>query len=179
MFYKPFRLYALILAYIFSVLAANLTLNQFIALPGYGLLSIGTIFFAAIFTLRDRIHATGGLIPVFVAISIAVLVNLAAAIMLETPPRFILASFIAILCGELADTAIYQKFRHRSWAIRVLSSNSVSVPLDTILFTLLAFYGTLSSNEIFQIIYADIIVKYAISLIFIFGRPNTFKAVRI
>lgn len=99
--------------------------------------------------------------------------------MLETPPRFILASFIAILCGELADTAIYQKFRHRSWAIRVLSSNSVSVPLDTILFTLLAFYGTLSSNEIFQIIYADIIVKYAISLIFIFGRPNTFKAVRI
>ena len=35
--------------YVLSILLANLTLNRFIALPLYGQLSVGTIFFAAVF----------------------------------------------------------------------------------------------------------------------------------
>ena len=37
------------------------------------------------------------------------------------------------------------------------------VPLDSVLFTLLAFYGSMSWNMIFQIIFADIVVKYLIA----------------
>lgn len=161
------RLIILIIAYATSVLLANVTLNQFIQLPGYGLLSIGTIFFAFIFTLRDRIHARGGLKPVFIAIALAVTVNTIAAWAIDTPARFIISSFIAILCGELADTAIFHRLRYRAWGLRVLSSNAISVPLDAILFNLLAFYGSMSTSDILQIIYADIIVKYLISALLI------------
>ena len=59
----------LIALYALSILLANLTLNTFIPLPVYGLLSVGTIFFAAVFTLRDRIHRAGGLNAVYIAIA--------------------------------------------------------------------------------------------------------------
>ena len=148
--------------YVLSILLANLTLNRFIALPLYGQLSVGTVFFAAVFTLRDRIHRHG-LKAVYLAIGLALVVNTLAAFFTGTPWRFIGASFLAILVGELADTGVYQSLLHRSWWVRVLSSNAVSVPLDSVLFTLLAFYGSVSWNMISQIIFADIVVKYLIS----------------
>ena len=45
----------------------------------------------------------------------------------------------------------------------MLSSNAVSAPLDSVLFTLLAFYGDTGWNIILQIIFADIVVKYLIA----------------
>ena len=56
-------------------------------------------------------------------------------------PRIFLASFLAIILAETADTEIYHKLRDRSWAVRVLSSNVVSVPLDSITFNVIAFAG--------------------------------------
>lgn len=156
----------LILLYAASILLANLTLNQFIPLPLFGLLSVGTIFFAAVFTLRDRIHRAGGLRAVYLAIALALLVNTLAAVLLGTPWRFVGASFLAILVGELADTAVYQRLIARSWWTRVLASNAVSVPLDSVLFTLLAFWGDMSTRDIAQIIFADILAKYAIAALF-------------
>ena len=158
--------------YVLSILLANLTLNRFIALPLYGQLSVGTIFFAAVFTLRDRIHRHG-LKAVYLAIGLALVVNALAAYFTGTPWRFIGASFLAILVGELADTGVYQRLLHRSWWVRVLSSNAVSVPLDSVLFTLLAFYGDMSWNMILQIIFADIVVKYLIAaLLAVRGRGH-------
>jgi uncharacterized PurR-regulated membrane protein YhhQ (DUF165 family) len=158
--------YLLIALYALSILLANLTLNRFIPLPVYGLLSVGTIFFAAVFTLRDRIHRAGGLNAVYLAIAAALLVNTVAALVTGTPWRFVGASFLAILAGELADTAVYQSLIHRSWWTRVLASNAVSVPLDSVLFNLLAFYGDLTQGEIAQIIFADILAKYLIAAVF-------------
>ncbi len=158
--------YLLIALYALSILLANLTLNKFIPLPVYGLLSVGTIFFAAVFTLRDRIHRAGGLNAVYLAIAAALLVNTAVALVTGTPWRFIGASFLAILAGELADTAVYQSLIHRSWWTRVLASNAVSVPLDSVLFNLLAFYGDMTRGEIAQIIFADILAKYLIAAVF-------------
>ncbi|MBS9777533.1 MAG: VUT family protein [Gammaproteobacteria bacterium] len=163
----PVGVYVLITGYVLSVLFANLTLNSFIPLPYFGQLSVGTIFFAAVFTLRDRIHAASGLSPVYFAIACALIVNVVTAYMLGTPSRFIIASFLAILISELADTAIFQQLRDKKWGVRVLSSNAVSVPLDTVLFTFLAFYGIESIGFMMEIIYADIIVKYLISVLFI------------
>lgn len=164
--------YLLIGLYVLSILLANLTLNRFIALPLYGQLSVGTVFFAAVFTLRDRIHRHG-LKAVYLAIGLALVVNVLAAYFTGTPWRFIGASFLAILVGELADTGVYQRLLHRSWWVRVLSSNAVSVPLDSVLFTLLAFYGDMGWNMILQIIFADIVVKYLIAaLLAVRGRGH-------
>jgi len=171
--------YLLIGLYVLSILLANLTLNRFIALPLYGQLSVGTIFFAAVFTLRDRIHRHG-LKAVYFAIGLALVVNALAAYFTGTPWRFIGASFLAILVGELADTGVYQRLLHRSWWVRVLSSNAVSVPLDSVLFTLLAFYGDMSWNMILQIIFADIVVKYLIAALpAVRGRGHEDRLIRI
>ncbi len=141
--------------YVASILLANLTLDKFIELPAlgdfpaFGMLSVGTLFFALVFTLRDKLHQFG-LPTVFLAIGLALVVNAGAAIWLDTPFRFIAASFIAIAASELADTG-------------ALTSNAISVPLDTILFTLLAFYGVMSSQEMLEIIYADLVFKTLIA----------------
>ncbi len=149
--------------YVLAILLANLTLNHFITLPGgYGLLSIGTLFFGAVFTLRDRLHMFG-LKAVYLAIALALLVNATAGwfLMADEPHRlrFLFASFSAILISELTDTVIYHNMMQRSWLTRALSSNAISIPLDTILFTLLAFYGIMSTAEMVQIVYADLIFK--------------------
>ncbi len=157
----------LVFLYVISILLANLTLDMFISLPFYGMLSIGTIFFAAIFTLRDKIHFYGGLKLVYWAIFVAVIINIAVSYWLDVPSRFIFASFLSITASELADTAVFHRLKHKKFATRILSSNALSVPLDSILFTFLAFYGVLPLTEMWQIIYADIIVKYCIAMLFI------------
>lgn len=158
----------LIALYALSILLANLTLNSFIPLPVFGLLSVGTIFFAAVFTLRDRIHQAGGLRAVYIAIALALVVNTLFALVTGTPWRFIGASFLALLIGELADTGVYQRLIHRNWWTRVLASNAVSVPLDSVIFNLLAFWGDMPTGQIVQIIYADILAKFLIAAVFAF-----------
>lgn len=148
--------------YAASILLANITLNSFIELPAFGLLSVGTIFFAFVFTLRDKLH-TFGLQAVFVAIALALVVNAIVAVYYDTPIRLIGASFIAILISELADTAVYQRLIKKTWLTRALTSNAVSIPLDTVLFALLAFYGDMSNYDIGQIIWADILFKTLIA----------------
>ena len=170
--------------YVLAVLLANLTLNHFIALPVFGLLSVGTLFFGAVFTLRDRLHDFG-LTAVYRAIVLALIVNAYVGwLMMSNEPnwltslingsglsawlpvqssddrwRFIVASFIAILISELTDTAIFQKLMRKTWLYRALSSNAVSIPLDTFLFNVMAFYGIMSWNEIGQIIFGDLVFK--------------------
>lgn len=168
--------YIWISSYIISVLLANIYLNDFIPLPLYGQLSIGTLFFAFIFTLRDRIHGYG-LRYVLLAIALALVVTVTYSIFYGVLPRFIFASFLSILAGELTDTLVFQNFKKHNWLLRCLTSNVFSVPLDATLFTFLAFYGMpdFPLSIILEIIYADVIIKYAIAAIiaipiYFFGR---------
>jgi len=152
-----------LLAYVGAVLLANIFLDTFVALPLFGLFSVGSIFFAAVFTLRDALHAYG-LRSVYWGIALALLVNAAYGHWVaQISPRFLLASFTAILLSELADTAVFARLRCWRWRTRVLLSNAVSVPLDSAAFTLLAFAGVMSAYEIVQIVYADILGKYLIA----------------
>jgi len=153
----------LLLPYVGSVLLANVFLDTFIALPLFGLLSVGSIFFAAVFTLRDALH-TYGLRTVYWAIALALLVNAAYGHWIaHISTRFLLASFLSILLSELLDTALFARLHRQRWHTRVLASNAVSVPLDSTAFTLLAFSGVMGVWEMAQIIYADILGKYAIA----------------
>jgi len=154
--------YIYLAAYVGSILIANLVLDRFVELPMFGLLSYGTIFFAFVFTLRDHLHRYG-LKFALLGIGIAIVVNTLCSLWFEIPPRFLIASFLSILLSELADTAIFERLRGRTWPVKVLASNAVSVPLDSALFTMIAFLGVFEFSMMIEIIFADVIAKYLIA----------------
>lgn len=163
-------------AYALSILLANLFLDSFIPLPYFGLLSIGTIFFAAVFTLRDRLHQYS-LKAVFLGITLALTITTIFSVLYDVPVRFVMASFVSILMSELADTMVFERLKHKSWSIKVMASNAISVPLDSLLFTVMAFFGVMTYNEMLQIIFADVLVKYGIATL-IAWQPSFFKSFR-
>jgi len=156
------RIYAV--AYVASVVAANLTLSIFIDLPVLGTFTFGTVFFAATFTFRDRVHhLTASRAYVYTMIAWCAAANVAAAAATGTPMRYIVASFTAIVLAEVADTEVYHRLRERSWAARVLASNAVSVPLDTVVFVTIAFVGSLPFGDVREIFVNDVLWKYGMA----------------
>lgn len=151
-----------ILLYILAILAANLTADAILTV-GVVQFALGTLFFGVIFTLRDLIHRQYNKTVVYATILAAVGVNAIAAAASLASLRIIVASAIALFLSELTDTEVYHALRHRVWVIRALSSNALSAPLDTTLFTMLAFYGVWSNDLIASVIVGDSLVKYAIA----------------
>jgi uncharacterized PurR-regulated membrane protein YhhQ (DUF165 family) len=98
-------------------------------------------------------------------IALAIVGSVAETIILGVPLRIIVASAIAIAISETADTEIYQRLLHKSWFVRVISSNAVSIPLDSVLFASIAFVGLLPNFIVVKIVYTEIIIKYITSLI--------------
>jgi uncharacterized PurR-regulated membrane protein YhhQ (DUF165 family) len=160
------------IAYVAVVAVSNLLVDKFIDLGAFGLLSAGTITFGITFTIRDLAHQASvraglGRRPVFLMIGIAAVVNVFVAMATGTPARFLVASFLAILISEGIDTEIYHRLRSRSWLVRVLSSNAVSVPLDSSIFTIVAFLGVAGYDAItmVQIVQADLIFKFLVGTV--------------
>ena len=87
--------------------------------------------------------------------------------------RISLASVIAEVVSELIDTEIYELWvkrfgQRRQWG-RVLASNAVSVPVDTALFTLLAFAGILPNEVLVGLFISNMLMKTLITIISIPG----------
>ncbi len=158
--------------YILSIIAANLTVDQFLELPFGILVSVGSLFFGATFTLRDYMHQHHGRRYVYSMIGLALVCNVAVAAWVGTPMRFIVAGFLAIAVSEFADTEVYQRLRERNWYVRVLASNTVSIPLDSTVFTVLAFAGIMSIGQMAGIIIGDIIVKGSIGALLALVRDT-------
>ncbi len=152
--------------YIVCTLLANFTFDSFLPLPQIGLISVGTLFFGITFTQRDRVHQYGRR-QAYLMIFIAAIANVALALALETPLRFVAVSFAAIVISEVADTEVYQRFIKQSWITRVAASNAVSIPLDTIIFTVFAFYGQpwATVSWMLEVIATDIIVKLLVGFL--------------
>ena len=160
------------IAYVAVVAVSNLLVDKFIDLGAFGLLSAGTITFGITFTIRDLAHQASvraglGRRPIVLMIGVAAVVNVAVAMATNTPARFLVASFLAILISEGIDTEIYHRLRTRSWLVRVLSSNAVSVPLDSSIFTVVAFLGVAEYDAItmVQIVQADLIFKFLVGTV--------------
>jgi queuosine precursor transporter len=160
------------IAYVAVVAVSNLLVDKFIDLGAFGLLSAGTITFGITFTIRDLAHQASvraglGRRPIFLMIGVAAVVNVVVAMATNTPARFLVASFLAILISEGIDTEIYHRLRTRSWLVRVLSSNAVSVPLDSSIFTVVAFLGVAEYDAItmLQIVQADLIFKFLVGTV--------------
>ncbi len=82
--------------------------------------------------------------------------------------RIVAASIVAEVLSELLDTEVYQWFVNKistqhQWA-RVLISNAVSIPLDSAIFCLVAFYGQMPNEVIWQIFVFNMVVKYTLTL---------------
>jgi len=157
------------LIYIVAVLAANYTATWFIPLPIFGMVSVGTLIFGITFTQRDRVHRYGRR-AVYTMILVAAVGMVLESLFLGVDWRIILASFVAIVLSETADTEVYQKLLHCSWLQRVTGSNLVSIPLDSLLFNLIAFWGVFATPMLVGIIFGEIVAKFTTGALAAFWR---------
>lgn len=151
----------------------------------------GTFIYPITFTLRDLVHKLAGkrvaraLIITAAAINLLMaglfwLVDVLPAVPESGPTtdffgdvlgpvwRIVLASIIAEVVSELIDTEVYAswtaRFGHtRQWG-RVLSSNAVALPIDSVLFALIAFAGLLPGSVILEIIILNVIFKGVVTI---------------
>jgi uncharacterized integral membrane protein (TIGR00697 family) len=184
-------------AYIAAQMLADIASLKIGVVAGLAV-DMGTFIYPITFTLRDMAHkllgkrATQSMIFTAGAINLFMAGYLMWAATVESDPswglgaefsavlapvwRIVLASIIAEVVSELIDTEVYHLFVTRvttryQW-LRVLTSNSVSVPVDNLIFALGAFAPiTLLGMEglpwsvVWEIFLFNLIVKYAITLL--------------
>lgn len=167
-------MYRSISIYVIAVLIANYTATWFIPLPIFGMVSVGTLVFGITFTQRDRVHRFGRK-PVYLMIFIAAIGMVLESTFLGVEWRIITASFIAIVLSETADTEVYQRLIKKPWMKRVIGSNLISIPLDSILFNIIAFYGVFQAGMLIAIIFGEIVAKFATGFIAALWRTKTNK----
>jgi uncharacterized integral membrane protein (TIGR00697 family) len=152
---------------------------------------MGTFIYPITFTLRDVAHKILGrrntqvLIVMAAAINLVMAGYLAWAASVASDPdwglgaefsailapiwRIVLASIIAEVVSELVDTEVYHwfvtKITTRYQWLRVLVSNSVSIPLDNLIFAVGAFGWVLPWPVVWQIFLFNLIVKYGVTLL--------------
>jgi uncharacterized integral membrane protein (TIGR00697 family) len=88
--------------------------------------------------------------------------------------RIVLASIAAEVVSEFLDTEIYELWVKRvavryRWArpqwLRVLSSNLVSLPVDSLIFSWGAFGGVLPAATVWSIFLSNVLIKLVVSLV--------------
>lgn len=146
--------------YIIAVWVANYTATWFIPLPIFGMVSVGTLVFGITFTQRDRVHRFGRK-PVYLMILAAAVGMVLESVFLGVSWRIIIASFSAIVLSETADTEVYHRLLKRPWMQRVIGSNLISIPLDSVLFNLIAFLGVFAPAMLVSIIFGEIVAKFS------------------
>ncbi|MEW6718126.1 MAG: queuosine precursor transporter [Chloroflexota bacterium] len=152
---------------------------------------MGTFIYPITFTLRDVVHKVLGRKNTRLLIILAGVINLfMAAYLMWTASvpsspnwglgneyrailgpiwRIVIASILAEILSELVDTEVYHLFVSRitqryQWA-RVLASNSISVPVDNLIFAIGAFGWALPWVDVWQIFTFNLLVKYGITLL--------------
>lgn len=128
---------------------------------GFGLMApSGVLMIGAALVLRDWLHELGG-----AKLAVAAVLVGAGLSLLVSPPALALASAVAFLIAELADTAVYTPLRKRWPAWAVLSSGAVGAAVDSMIFVWLAF-GSLafSAGTTLAKIYASLAVAAWLAL---------------
>ena len=195
----PVAAVIVVAAYIGAQMLADITSLKIGLVAGYAV-DMGTFIYPITFTLRDLVHKTLGkrnaqaLIVMAAVINLFMAAYLAWAASVPSDPswglgvefsailgplwRIVIASILAEVVSELIDTEVYHWFVTRiteryQWA-RVLLSNSVSVPVDNLIFAVGAFgalpflqdhFLTLPWAVVGQIFVFNLIVKYGMTLI--------------
>ncbi|MCP4362914.1 MAG: queuosine precursor transporter [Chloroflexi bacterium] len=195
----PRAIIYIVSAYVAAQMLADISSVK-IGLVGGLAVDMGTFIYPITFTLRDVAHKLMGKRNTQVLILTAAVVNIVMALYLmwtATIPgdpswgmneaynailgplwRIVFASIVAEVVSEFVDTEVYQWFVTKvttryQWA-RVATSNAVSVPLDSLIFAVLAFaplpgledhFLSLPWAVVGQIFVFNMIVKYAVTLV--------------
>jgi queuosine precursor transporter len=176
--------------YVAAQLLSNVTSLRILMIAGFSM-DAGTLIYPFTFTLRDLVHKTGGIRVARAVVITAAAANLFMAglywLVARLPPdmgvgaqlefglvlsptwRLVIASIVAQIAAELVDGQVYQawvnKVGHKLQWMRVLTSNSVSVPLDSALFCGLAFIGRMPFFVVVSIFWANVILKGLTTLV--------------
>jgi len=171
-------------AYIAAQMLSDIASLRIVVIAGFSV-DAGTLIYPFTFTLRDLVHKTGGIKTARWLIVAAAVINLLMAglfwLVARIPPdlhvgpqlefgkvlspvwRIVIASIVAEVASELIDGEVYQlwvnKVGQRLQWMRVLTSNSVSAPLDSALFCGLAFIGRMPFAVVVGIFVANILAK--------------------
>ena len=177
------------ISYIAAQILSDIGSLQIVRFLGLSM-DAGTFIYPVTFTLRDLAHKVLGLKGVRVLILSAAVINLFMAVYFWfvstlTPDttagssalwgqvlapiwRITFASILAEVISELVDTEAYrlwvEKVTRRFQWTRVLVSNAVSVPLDSLVFSFLAFYGSMPTASVVSIFWANVIVKGVVTV---------------
>ncbi len=151
----------------------------------------GTLVYPFTFTLRDLVHKIAGKSAARLLIGLAAGINVAMAGLFwlvarlpaesATGPqlefgqvlspvwRIVAASILAEVLSELVDTEVYQRWvdrmgeRHQ-WA-RVALSNGIAIPIDSVIFVVVAFLGVLPGAVVTEIFIANVAAKGLITAV--------------
>ncbi len=173
--------------YLFFSLAGNIAATKVTYFGGL-VMDAGFIY-SLTFTWRDLIHKQLGQKAAITTIWLSAAVNLLAALyfqlvvmlpaqtdwaiaggqiawefLFSLQMRIVLASILTALIAELIDTKVYQLWTRggrEKWPqwTRVFVSNSVSIPVDSLMFPIIAFAGVLGAEGLQQMVWTNIIVK--------------------
>ena len=181
-------------AYVAAQMVADISNLRNLTLFGIGA-SAFSIVYPLTYTLRDMAHKLAG--PhvartlIIAAAVIYLIVQAFFTIISSLPPemspeessalsqllspewRFLMAAVVASVVSQLVDTEIYTRWverfgRKHQWG-RVLASNVIGIPLDRILFLLLAFIGTMSTDGLVEAFIGTTIVRLVFGIISIPG----------
>ena len=179
--------------YLFFSLAGNIAATK-VTYFGSLVMDAGFIY-SLTFTWRDLIHKQLGQNAAITTIWLAAAVNLLAALyfqlvvllpaqtdwansggqiawefLFSLQMRIVLASILTALIAELIDTKVYHLWTRggrEKWPqwTRVFASNSVSIPVDSLLFPIIAFAGSCGAEGLQQMVWTNIIVKAIVTLL--------------
>ncbi len=151
----------------------------------------GTFIYPLTFTIRDLVHKQLGRRAARTVIFLAAAINLFMVIFFQFAAwlpqdsswglgkefatifgpvwRIVIASIVAEVVSELIDTEVYHFWvtritRKYQWA-RVLTSNAVAIPVDSLIFCWGAFGLALPSSVVWSIFWANVIMKGAVTLV--------------
>ena len=176
--------------YIAAQLLSDIASLKITSIAGFSM-DAGTFIYPLTFTIRDLVHKRLGKQVARKIIILAAGINLFMALFFQFTAwlpqdpswglgrafaavlgpvwRIVIASIVAEVISELLDTEIYHLWQNRitekyQW-MRVLSSNAVSIPVDSLIFCWGAFGFALPHDVVWSIFFANVIVKGAVTIV--------------
>lgn len=194
----------LVASYIVISMMSNISSLRIVMILTFSM-DAGTLLYPITFTLRDLIHKKAGKDIAIFAIITAAIINLCMFIVFyivaKLPAdmlvgaqnqfgevlipgiRIVIGSIVAMLIAEFVDTFVYtmvvKKLGSKMEWLRVIASNGFSVPLDSIIFSIIAFYGEMPLEVLVGIVISNIIIKYLVTVLSVgsiyFVKEKTIK----
>lgn len=178
-------------AYVAAQMLADVASLRIIVVAGYAV-DAGTLIYPFTFTLRDLIHKVSGKSAARTIILLAASINLLMAGFFWLVARWpadpvtgpqesfgavlapvwgiVIASIVAEVVSEIIDTEVYSRWAARfgsrhQWG-RVLSSNSIAVPIDSAIFVgLVTAFGIFSPEVAWSIFWVNVAIKGLVTVI--------------